>query len=211
MKNVVGSLYDPASSLVVVVGSMLNKEGDISSLATKLQHIIEQFNVCKVVVGPWPRSMNEELAENDLIEGSAKIDCFIGDLQKTGILKDNVEYLYYGVRVVLNESAVKRRVRELKLQGREQFSGDETDLFEKFSDVYASQFMLMHYLEMAGDVAFQASNTEESSIPGAITAKRNEGLLTYYLSGVGCLGTLPEMLVFARLSTTKIVQFPKPN
>ncbi|KAK2652253.1 hypothetical protein Ddye_012109 [Dipteronia dyeriana] len=188
-KNVVGSLYDPTHSEVVVVRPVLNREeGDISSLATQLQHIIEQLNVCKVVVGPWPRSMNEEQAENDLIEGFAKIDCFMGDLHKTGILKDDVQHLYYGVRVVLNESGVKRRVRELKLQGREEFSGDEITLFEAFSDIYASQFMLMHYLEMAGDVAFQASNTEESSIPGAITAKRNEGLLTYYLSGVGCLG-----------------------
>ncbi|KAK3218261.1 hypothetical protein Dsin_012231 [Dipteronia sinensis] len=167
----------------------MNKdEGDLSWLATQLQHIIEQNNVCKVVVGPWPMSMNEEQAENDLIVGAAKTDCYIGDLHNTGILKDDVEYLYYGVRVVLNESAVKRRVRELKLQGREEFSGDETDLFEKFSDVYASQFMLMHYLEMAGDVAFQGSHTEKSSIPYAITAKRNEGLMTYYLSGFGCLG-----------------------
>ena len=139
-------------------------------------------------MGPWPRSMNEEQAENDLIVGSTKIDRFIEDLHKTGILKDDVEHLYYGVRVVLNESGVKRRVRELKLQGKEEFSGDETTLFEEFSDIYASQFLMMHYLEMAGDVAFQASNAEESSIPGTITAKRNEGLLTCYLSGVGCLG-----------------------
>ncbi|KAK0594884.1 hypothetical protein LWI29_001537 [Acer saccharum] len=195
-KNVAGSLFDPASVTVVSVWTMLNKEeGDISQLATQLQNIIEQYNVCRVVVGPWPRSMNEEQAENDLIVGSAKIDRFIEDLRKTGILKDDVDYGYYAVRVVLNESVVKGRVRELKLEGRKEFSGDETNLFEEFSDRYASQLMLTHYLEMAGDVAFQGSSMEESSIrhdvSGVITSKRNEGLLTFYLSGSisgGCLG-----------------------
>ncbi|TXG70081.1 hypothetical protein EZV62_005016 [Acer yangbiense] len=194
-KNVAGSLFDPASIAVVSVWTMLNKEeGDISRLASQLQHIIEQHNVCRVVVGPWPRSMNEEQAENDLIVGAAKIGLFMGDLHNTGILKDDVDYAYYGVRVVLNESVVKGRVRELKLEGRKEFSGDETNLFEEFSDRYASQLMLMHYLEMAGDVAFEASSRIEISFPGDksgfITAKLNEGLLTYYLSGAisgGCL------------------------
>ncbi|KAK4836870.1 hypothetical protein QYF36_000933 [Acer negundo] len=152
LKNVAGSLFDPASIAVVSVWSMLNKEeGDISRLATQLQHIIEQHNVCRVVVGPWPRSMNEEQAENDLIVGAAKIDSFFfGDLHNTGIPKDDVDYLYFG---------------------------------------------LMHYLEMAGNVAFQASSRNEISIAGdksgIITAKRNGGLITYYLSGAisgGCLG-----------------------
>ncbi|TXG70078.1 hypothetical protein EZV62_005013 [Acer yangbiense] len=187
-KNVAGCVYEPANSLVDVVRPILNTEGDIFSLATQLQYTIEQLNACKVVVGPWPRSMNEEQAENDLIVGAAKINRFINDLHNTGILKGDVKYLYYCVRVVLNELEVKRRVRELKLQGRKEFSRDDTTLFEELSDIFASQFMLMHYLVMAGDVEFQSSNTEETSIPGAITAKRNEGVLTYYLSSVGCLG-----------------------
>ncbi|KAK0594880.1 hypothetical protein LWI29_001473 [Acer saccharum] len=191
-KNVVGTLYDPAGYELLVVRPMLNKEvGDISSLATQLQHIIEHHNVCKVVVGPWPRSMNEEQAENDLIAGAAKIDRFIEALHKTGILKDDVKHVYYGVRVVLNELAVRRRVRQVKLEGRKEFSGDETDLFEQFSDTYASQFMLMHYLELAGDEAYRDSQpARESSIPGAITIDgiENTAVLTYHLSGVGCLG-----------------------
>ncbi|KAI9161201.1 hypothetical protein LWI28_015386 [Acer negundo] len=133
-------LYDNGESLDAHGDvSILNKEeGDISRLATQLQHIIEQHNVCRVVVGPWPRSMNEEQAENDLIVGAAKIDSFFfGDLHNTGIPKDDVDYLYFGVRVVLNESVAKGRVLELKLEGRKEFSGDETNLFEEFSDRYA--------------------------------------------------------------------------
>ncbi|KAK1575287.1 hypothetical protein Q3G72_004145 [Acer saccharum] len=53
------------------------------------------------------------------------------------------------------------------------------------------EFMLMHYLELAGDEAYRDSQpARESSIPGAITIDgiENTAVLTYHLSGVGCLG-----------------------
>ncbi|KAK3189238.1 hypothetical protein Dsin_028799 [Dipteronia sinensis] len=187
-KNVAACLYNPATYQVVTVGPMLDKEDeDIFWLAKQHKHIIDQLNVCKVVVGRWPWSTKDEQDEYDLIMRATKVECFIDDLINTGIVKD-VKHFYYDLRVVLNESGVKQRVRELKLEGKKDFSGDETELVEEFSDKYAAQFMLMHYLEFAGDEAFHGSLASVSSIPGAITVERNEAELTFTLSSVGCLG-----------------------
>ncbi|KAK1551790.1 hypothetical protein Q3G72_004870 [Acer saccharum] len=79
-----------------------------------------------------------------------------------------------------------------KLEGKKEFSGDETELVEEFSDKYAAQFLLMHYLEFAGDVAFHGSHARVSSIPGVFSVERNEAELTVTLSSVGCLDKEPR-------------------
>ncbi|KAK0573946.1 hypothetical protein LWI29_015911 [Acer saccharum] len=176
-KNAAACLFNPATYQVITVGPMLDKEDeDIFWLAKQHKHIIDQLNVCKVVVGRWPWSTKEEQDEYDLIMGATKMECFIDDLINTRILKD-VKHFYYDARVVLNESGVKRRVRELKLEGKKEFSGDETELVEEFSDKYAAQFLLMHYLEFAGDVAFHGSHAriQKKEILGYVMSGKEEG------------------------------------
>ncbi|KAK2635179.1 hypothetical protein Ddye_029971 [Dipteronia dyeriana] len=66
-KNVAGCVYHPALKILDPLWPPLNKDdGDIFSIAKQLKKHIDQRGVCKVVVGRWPWSMNEEQSENDL-------------------------------------------------------------------------------------------------------------------------------------------------
>ncbi|KAK0573734.1 hypothetical protein LWI29_012664, partial [Acer saccharum] len=166
------SVCDSVSNACIGLWSSLNrKEKDIFTLAKELKKFIEELEVGLLVVAcPWNTEESdhtekvakkrmeehgiaglvmspEERAENHFNDEVAMVERFIQDLSKTGMLT-GLKCMYCTARIFVNPLNMKRKIQELKLA---RYSGilfkDETELEEVFLVMYASEFMLMHFVK----------------------------------------------------------------
>lgn len=90
---------------------------------------------------------SEEDTKNDFDGEAAKVDSFMLDLSKTGVL-NQVYCFYFSVKLMVNPSSVRKVLQELRSKGDERFVyGDEKELEEEIYISQAAQFMLMHFMQ----------------------------------------------------------------
>ncbi|KAK0574468.1 hypothetical protein LWI29_024159 [Acer saccharum] len=163
------SLCDAKTSACIGLWPPLNRNKDMITLAKELKKLIEEHKVWLLVVGrPWIKkeSINIEIAKKSMeenriagfvmcpLEGQdenyssdevAMVESFIKDLTNTGVLR-GFKCSYYTARVFVCPWAMKRKIEELKVARDPRFLFKDWTELEDFHAMYASEFMLLHYV-----------------------------------------------------------------